>query len=438
MNRLIRRSPNRTAGIAVSVIMRGITHPASAVLAGAALLLTAGIAACGAQPARHVPAGAPAVARARTMLANSPYLGALLTSVALTSPERGYGLFGSQAGTRCLALSGHTSDGGARFGPALPITSWNCNAGLPAVTGIAADSAGDVFAYGPMLFTLARGTDRWRRSPQPGAVLAVSAVGQSVWLVLADCRAAGRDGGRCSLRLLESATGGRSWHSSAAQPAGAYLRGTTAGPATMPALGQTWLLRTGPTAAYVSTYPVMNSSGRPDSASLWYTGNSGASWSRRQLPCGIDAMSAELGYAAGGVLTAVCGGEPSAGNELKTAAVSANGGLTWTVHAACIRAGVPTCQDPLFDGYLSQLAVLSAQRAYLIGGRGPLLLTTDGGQRWRPVGTLGDENGGTPQVIFFGQLDGVVVGSSASTGAAELWHTADGGRHWTMVSPHLS
>jgi hypothetical protein len=416
--------------------MRGLTQAKRAGLAAAALMLVAGIAACGVQPARQSPTVQPALAPAGQPLAGSPYAGAILTGVALASPGRGFGLFERQTGSRCQALSGHTTDGGARFTAALPIASWNCN-NLPAVSAIATDGAGDVFAYDPMLLTLAHGTDRWRSSRQPGAVLAVSAVGRSVWLVLADCRAAARNADRCALRLLESADGGRSWYLSKSQPAGAYLHGTTAGPAIETALGQTWLLRTGPAAAYVSTYPAMNQRGLPDSVPLWYTSNSGASWSRRRLPCGIDAMSAELGSAPG-VLAAVCGDEPSAGSELKSAAFSANGGLSWTVHAACLKAGVPSCQDPLFDGYLSQLAVLSSQEAYLIGGRGPLLITADGGLRWRPVGTLGDQNGGTPQVIFFGPLDGVVTGDSASTGAAEIWHTTDGGRRWTTVSPRLS
>ncbi len=400
-------------------------------------MLMAASAACGAQAERDSPAARPPDPSIPAMAARSSDATVLLTNVALTSPSRGYGLFQREAGSRCRALSGRTADGGASFSPALAITSWNCN-DLAPVTAIATDSVGNVLAYGPKLFILRHGSARWHSSPQPGTVLAVSAAGRSVWMVLADCRAAGRDGGRCALQLRQSSDGGESWRPIKAQPAGAIVRGTTAGPFTESALGQTWLLRTGPDSAYVSAYPTVNPRGRPDWVRLWYTSDGGASWSRRRLPCGINALSAAIGSAGDNVLAAVCAGEPSAGSQMKTAAFSVNGGHTWVVRGTCIKDGVPSCRDPLFDGYLSQVAALSSRTADLIGGRGPLLRTTDGGRRWQQVGALGDENSGAAQVMFFGRLDGVVVGDSAASGTPEIWHTADGGRRWIAVTPRLS
>jgi hypothetical protein len=416
--------------------MRGIGKTAL-IDVPAALMLVASIAGCGAQAARHSPGARRAVTTGSTAPAQSADATALLTNIAFTSPSRGYGLFQREAGAHCQALSGRTADGGASFGLALAITSWNCNNQLPLVTAIATDGAGNVLAYGPRLFILRHGSAQWHRSSQPGAVLAVSAAGRSVWMVLADCREAARDGGRCTLQVRQSSDGGQSWSPARAQPAGAWVRGASGGPFTEPALGQTWLLRTGPHSAYVSAYPAISPQGRPDSVPLWYTSDGGSSWSRRRLPCGIDAMSAAVGSAGRRVLAAVCADEPSAGNQLKTAAFSVNGGRTWTVHATCLKHGVPSCQDRLFEGYLSQVAALSSRTAYLIGGRGPLLRTTDGGLRWHQVGALGDENGVAGQVMFFGRLDGVVVGDSAATGAPEIWHTVNGGRRWTLVTPHL-
>ena len=418
--------------------MRGIGNLTLICIPAAALVAVAGISACGAQAENHSPVARPAAESTGQLPSrSSSTAAALLTYVALTDPSRGYGLFQRQAGSRCDALSGRTTDGGARFGPALAITTWNCNYLAP-LTAMAADGLGDVLAYGPKLFILSHGSTGWRSSPQPGAVLAVSASGRSVWMVLADCRSAAHNGGHSALRLRESSDGGRSWQPSRAQPAGASLRGTTAGPFDEPALGQTWLLRTGLRTAYLATYPEVNQRGRPDSVPLWYTSNGGATWSRRKLPCGIDAMSAAAGFAPGHVLAAVCAGQPSAGTQMKTAAFSVNGGRTWDVHTTCIKDGVPSCQDPLFSGYLGQVAALSSRTAYLIGGRGALLLTTDGGRQWRRVGALGDDAGTTPHVMFFGRRDGVVVGDSATTGAPEIWHTADGGSRWTAMIPRLT
>jgi hypothetical protein len=374
-----------------------------------------------------------------------PQLTTQLINLAFTSPQRGYGLFTRVTGSRCQALSGYTADGGARFSSPSAITSWNC-ADSPPVTSVTADGAGDAFAYGPDLFIAGdgvriagNGVRSWRRSPQPGTVLSVSAVGRSVWLLLAECHGAAVTATGCVLRLVESADGGRSWQLARNQPPGAVTRGggSAGQDLTGAEAGQTWLLRTGASSGYVLAYPATNNDGQPDSAPLWSTTDDGATWSVRHVPCGFDALSAAAAT-ADGVLAVVCAAGPSAGNQIKTTAVSSDGGLTWVLHVGCLLR--PGCQDPQYYGYLGQIAVASGQTIYLVGGRSSLLVSSDDGLHWQPVQPLiGDGSDGTDQVIFFGRSDGVVLGGGGGTDEQlDIFRTYDGGRTWSKVAPRLS
>jgi photosystem II stability/assembly factor-like uncharacterized protein len=394
-------------------------------MAAAALALAAGTAACS-------PAGGAAESPTRTAAAlagrspapsaqpSSSVTAEELVSTALASPRRGYGLFEPPGGNKCEAVAARTTDGGAVFGPALPVTSWNCNTAVPPVTSIAADSAGDLFVYGPKLFIYRNATGRFVGAPQRGTVQAVSAVGRSVWMLLARCS----NPGHCSLDLVESANGGRTWHPAKTQPKGASRGGS--------------VLRTSSAAGYVLASPVSGSTGKADSAVLWHTGNGGRTWSRSRVPCGQDAISATLARAPGGELVVVCSGEPTAGSQGKTTTLSADGGRSWTKPVGCLFG--KSCKDMvLLGGYTSAIAAVSAKTIYLIGARGPLLVTSDGGQRWRRVGSIGAYNNGVAQVVFFGKSDGVVFGDNFNTGAIEIWHTSDGGRTWSKpVVPRLS
>lgn len=413
----------------------------------AALLLASGTAACAAQPASltsaHSAGSSTALVSAK--LSSQPasqtvplaVTGARLTSVALASPQRGYGLFVSLAGARCHALSGVTADGGAHFRSAAVITSWNCNNSAP-VSSITADGAGNAVAYGPSLFIARNAAGPWRKSPQAGTVLSVSAAGHSVWMLLARCRGAASTPHGCVLNLAESVNGGRTWHATKSEPLGATTSGSAGGPAQEPAAGQTWLLRAGKSAAYVLASPEVNTSGKPDSAALWYTADGGASWAKRSIPCGADALSVSMARSPGGALVAVCADQPSAGFQPKTTVISSNGGRTWRLRTGCMFS--PGCQNPLYDGYLGQVAAISARTAYLVGARTSLLVTTDGGRHWRAVRPLiGDPSGGTYQVTFLSRSDGVVLGAGGTNGGeADLFRTFDGGRTWSQVVPRLS
>jgi hypothetical protein len=357
----------------------------------------------------------------------------------MASPQRGYGLFERQAGARCQAIAAPTADGGAAFIPAMFVTRWNCNGSAP-VKSITMDSAGNIFVYGPQLFIGQDATGTFARSPQRGTVLAVSAVGRSVWMLLDRCH--GSSSKRCLLRLLESVNGGRSWHPARTQPPGGVGGGA---PVKEPALGQTWLLRTGVASGYVLASPQSTASGEAGSASLSYTRNGGRTWTRSRVPCGQDFMSVVLTRAPGGALAAVCAGEPSAGSQGKMITLSANHGRSWTKPAGCLL-GYPCHGNAvLSDGYLSEIAATSARTVYLIGSRGPLIVTSDGGRRWHQASpargpVIGAENGGIAQVMFFGRSKGLAVGDNFAAGVVvvQIWRTTDGGRRWSKpVVPAL-
>lgn len=414
--------------------MRGIQIPAAAPRFALALLATTVVVGCGTasrpdQPGTAIASTAKAASPTAKASNSRAAASTRLDVIAFTSPAAGYGIFTQTAAGRCQVLAGRTTDAGARFGALAPVTTWPCG-GSPPGASLAADGHGDVFFYDPGLFVTHDGGRTWANGPQPGVVMAIATAGRSAWMLRADCP---RHGGTCPLRLLESANGGQTWAPSAVQPPGATVRAVGGQPAAEPAAGQTWLLRTGRSSAYVLSSPV------GDIAPMWFTADGGAAWSARQVRCGrIAAISATLTAAPDGTLLAVCAGQPAAGYQEKSAGRSTDGGSSWTVHTPCPVSRL-NCRvgGPLDSGYLGQIDAISAGTAFLVGDRSSLLVTTDGGSRWqtvRPV--MGDTSGGTSQVIFVNRRDGFVLGDDFRNGEAPtIWRTTDGGTRWSGVVP---
>jgi Photosynthesis system II assembly factor YCF48 len=349
-----------------------------------------------------------------------------LAAVAFQSPAAGHGLFEQQGATTCSDSIGTTADGGARFTALARVASWRCAGNAPA-GWLAFDDQGDGFLYGPKLFTSHDGGASWAPSAQPGAVLAVDAVGRSVWMLEQVC-APGARSTNCPLRLLQSGDGGRSFTPAAHQPPLTLSRTFVVDPDS--AQGQSWLVRVNARAAYVLAPP---SGG--DSTPLLYTSDGGGSWSGRTSPCPAG-LSTVLSVAPGGALFAVCAGEPSAGAQAKSSAVSTDGGRTWTEHVPCPNLNL--CTTALSQGYLGEVDATSASTAYVIGDRSALLVTRDGGSSWTALGDVGDANGEPAQVAFFGASDGLVLGrANTVTAAVTIWDTSDGGRSWTAVVPSI-
>lgn len=356
-------------------------------------------------------------------------------AIAFFNSQNGYALFEVQNNSGCQDLVGWTSDGGSSFGPLTLATSWNCISNPP-VRSLAFDDQGDGFLYGPELFVSHNHGKNWAASDQSGNVLAVQALGVSIWMVKSGCPAyTSTNSGSCPLELLESSDGGRTWVSMPV-PAGALLNSRSGSEG---ALGQTWLVRISQSSAYLVSNPATNEQGSPDDVPIWYTDDGGTSWTSRPLPCSMVAQSAVLGAAPDGTLLGVCASEPGAGEQGKSVARSTDGGTTWTTESVCpivSSPSVPLCTGTaLTHGYLASIDVVSAQQAYLVGSRANLLITNNGGATWQPVDppTAGT-GGGTSQVILFNALDGVVLGDDDNNNEIPtIWRTSDGGQQWTPV-----
>jgi len=364
-----------------------------------------------------------------------------LTAIAFFNPKMGYGAFIRQGPVKCQDLVGPTTDGGALFGPLVPVTSWTC-ANADPVESLAFDDHGDGFLYGPDLMVTHDSGTTWVRSAQPGAVLSVEALGSSVWMEEAECPSPSISR-TCAVRLFESTDGGRTWSSSSLAPPNAVVNAYAG------SQGQSWMVRISQSSAYLLQNVASNPQDQGNTAPLWFTTDGGTSWSERSIPCAVlssssGGQSISLSAAPDGTLFAVCAGGGGAGSQGKSALRSSNGGVTWTVQSSCLigsPASAPgTSCDTLTSGYLGGIDAVSADTVFLYGWRSSLLVSHDGGVLWQAVKPLiGGDAEGTQQAIFFNNSDGIVLGWGGDTGeVVTLWSTSDGGTQWTSVLPQTS
>ena len=348
-----------------------------------------------------------------------------LEAIDFLSLMTGFGVFTeeSTSGYQCSDYVGRTTDGGKVFTSLVDAMSWNCTNVYSSL--LATDGHGDTFLYGPKFFVSHDNAKSWNRVRESGPVLDVSAIGPSVWIVVSACTHPDTVSSLpCPVHLLESKNGGRSWASSPVSP-----EGVTGGFSYNSAEGQSYLVRTSQSSAYLMLRPSSIVHGSPDVVPLWFTSNGGSSWSNRRVPCHIDAMSAVLSVSPEGSLMAVCASQPSAGEQIKSVLDSVDGGRTWTLKT----------KSNIDFGYLGSIDLVSNQEAYLVGDRGPVLVTHDGGSHWFPVrGVTAGGGGGTSLVEFFTPSHGLVFGNDDNNNEMlTLWSTADGAKLWSAVIPRI-
>ncbi len=359
---------------------------------------------------------------------------AALERITFFNSSVGYGLFEEEGSRTCGYLVAKTTDGGAHFQYLSTATSWPCADNAP-VMFLTFDTHGDGFLYGPKLLVTHNGGRTWKPDLQPGTVVAVSTIGRSIWLLEGECGANAPP--TCSLRLLESTDGGRTWSPASDQPPDAAA--TTGALGLEPAQGQSWLVRVTGESAYLMSNPSPAQDGSSDVVPLWSTNDDGATWAPEEVPCDLDALSAMLSVAPDGSLVVVCAAQPSAGFQPKSMAVSSDEGRTWSVQSSCVGPLTSRCiSSPLSYGYLGDVAATSRTTAFVTGARSELLATHDGGARWEAHRTIGDVNGSPAQVIFFDASHGVMLGrQNTAASPVAIWHTSDAGSSWRVLTPHL-
>jgi photosystem II stability/assembly factor-like uncharacterized protein len=357
-----------------------------------------------------------------------PVVVTTLLRVAFTSPSRGVGLFLRSVSQRsdrgrCLLSARTTVDGGTRFQTAgRPIFTAVCGSSYP-VGQVASDDAGDLFAYAPGLIESQNDGRHWQRVRLGGTIMALATEGRSAWaLRMTGCS---HYPGVCVLTLFVSTDAGRSWHAATNQPPRRRLAYAVAASA---ASGSTWLLRSSATSATVVLPPSAGST----AAILEQTSDAGRSWTAEKAPCSEGGGAIDYSVASSGAQWLACAGEPGAGEQQKSFAVSLNRGATWRQGPSCTLA--TRCDKGMpINGSLGGLAATNASTAFYVGGRSSLTATRNGGRSWTAEPGFSGDASGTAEVTFAGAGDGWAIDLGVG-GHSVLWRTRDGGAHWTRVA----
>ncbi len=273
-----------------------------------------------------------------------------------------------------------------------------------AVGAIVFTSAGEGWAFGPALWQTRDGGATWRKLSVPGGPVRDLAV--AAGRVLAVTGRCGDGGWACSFRVYSAAAGSDDWR---AVPDAAGAGVLSAQLVVSGAVG------------YV--FAVTDDLGKPLLLAGPVTG--AARWRPVPDPCS-GAWSGALAAAAGGWLFLGCGLEPGAGNQVKAAWLSDDGGRSWRKIAS-----------PPSGGYLGGASASPGETIFLSGSRMDLYISRDQGRSWHESLSLRNAAG----------LAGAGFPLTASTitdtrGFAfqegvdqqQVWLTSDGGRHWTPVT----
>jgi hypothetical protein len=326
----------------------------------------------------------------------------------------------------CSLYTRPTSNGGESFGARrAELVRTKCGDGQ-ALSAVAFDRAGVLFAYGPGL-EVSRNLGRSWESPRlPRSVVGLATQGQHAWALVTRCPRTEQD---CTLTLLESADEGDTWRPPSAQPPDHVVVGPVAADSE---LGMSTLLSVAPDGTVVLALPGLPPTAKArfrSTATVESLRANAGRWSEVQVPCASSDFETELSIAPDGSRWLACASEPSTGVQPKSLEVSDARGTSWRlVSGMCDGAG---CHQRMpLSGYLGGLAALSASSAFYIGDRSSLVGTFDGGMKWRTWQRVGGQDTGTVQVSFFGSHDGWAV-TQGDYGHSSLWRTHDGGRIWT-------
>jgi photosystem II stability/assembly factor-like uncharacterized protein len=353
----------------------------------------------------------PIVVRRTPLTQTAPLVGP--TSATFVSASTGW-LLGVKlcSGRDCPLEMLTTTDGGRHWFPATPppTSALSARPRPDSVSRVVFANARDGWAFDPGLWATHDGGASWRQVDTRGREVTslASSDGHAV-AVLSPCGPFSTCG---SFQVDTAAVGGNRW-----QPVrGAAGRGRAAAVTTS---GRT---------AYLSVASAGITGRRPGcpcaaAAPRLLAGpvSGAARWRALPVPCPHFDLLA-LGASRRGTLVLGCGGEPSAGNQLKQAYLSANGGRTWRRLA-----------NPPFPGYLGQVSVTSAGTIFVSGERSDVYISTDSGRSWHVSPSLrrADYGDGLAATMITNRAGFVL---QATTHLSQIWLTRDDGRSWRPVT----
>jgi photosystem II stability/assembly factor-like uncharacterized protein len=337
-------------------------------------------------------------------------------SVTFVSDQEGWMLGGLGCdGRACHQAVLETNDYGHDWRPIsrLATGAEGAWAGAPAVEGLGSPrtvneirfaDGDDGWAFGSGLYATHDSGHTWQPIHLPGFVTDVEASNGRAYALVADCHTGS---GWCSSGQLYEATTG----SDQFRPVPGLPRFTDP-------KGRSFSARIvlHGSAAYVVARTEFKASlaASPD----------GRSWQMRQLPCGSwfgdNSGASQLGAWSETGLVLFCGFGPGAGNQLKSVYESGDAGRTWR-----------RVEDPPSTGYAASIAAASADDWYIANQRGPIEMTSDGGQTWQR-GPHGPAWEGFGWIGFTDDTHGVALPALDRVGAA--WFTESGPDGWYQAS----
>lgn len=262
------------------------------------------------------------------------------------------------------------------------------------------------WAFGPALWQTQDGGLTWQKMRGPGGpVLDLGMAGDRVFAVTGRC---GVDYPACSFRVYSAAAGSDDWRAipGAVGTGASSVRLVVSG-----GVGYVFAMTADLRKPQLIAGPV-----------------SGAvRWRSLPNPCRF-AGSGALAASPGGWLFLGCGGEPGAGNQLKTAWLSGDGGRTWLQVAS-----------PPFGGYLCDASMSPGGTIFLSGERMDVYISWDRGRSWHESPSLetaaGLAGAGFP-LVGLTVTDTMGIAFQEGTYPHQVWLSRDGGHHWTSVTIH--